>query len=307
MLVIFCFALLMLLGIFVVVFALKSLSQQKKGGGAESNVTIPWFGDKIELKGPAWLLLVAMGALMVASPVLAAFAQKPSDVTRPPVTVQEVQQHESLADENLSSFQFVSDLSLLDLRQSQKTPWFSMIRGLLNKEEGKKTKPAILRDVMVVRKTTDAKEMVFSLSTTGTLVVRCLSHPAKYQEKHSIKDGKPTDTWAVLIDVSNMPKDENFEVVVEATYYDAFSTPETSDYTTYANKQSEKEKISVVLMFPDDKPMKTIGEMEYPPTGGQGVNFTGTARSFQDPEGHSYYWTTDNIRSNYYFKLFWTW
>jgi len=297
----------MILGAFVVIYSLIRLALSSRAG-AESNVAIPWFGGKkIELKGPAWLLLVAIGVLMIASPLLTAFAQKSSDVTIPPITVQRVQENERLPDENYASFRFVSDLSMLDLRQSQKTPWYSYFRSFLNEDEKKKIKPAILRNVMVVRKVLPADEMVFSYSTSGTLVVRCLSHPANYKEKQVTQNGMTTDTWAITVDVSAMPMNSNFEIIVEATYYDSFSNPGSSYYSTYANRQDENEDLSVALTFPDDKPMKNMTVMEFPPNGGPGTIFGGSGRAYAEPKGLNYYWTTINTRSEYYYKLAWSW
>lgn len=307
-LVVACLVLLMLLGIFIVIYAIVGLARSNKAGD-ESESSIPWLGGKeIKLKGPAWLVLVAIGSLMVASPLVAAFAQKPSDVTVPPITLQRVQQDERLPEENNPSFLFVSDLSVLDLRQSQLTPWYKAFQPFASADEKKKVKPTILRNIMVVRKIAPANELVVSYSTSGTLVVRCLTHEATYKEKQVTQSGSSTDTWAVSIDVSAMPIYSNFEVIIEATYYNAFSDAHGSYYSTYANKQTESEDLSVALIFPDDKRMKSLTVMEYPPNGGPGASFSGIGRGFPpENKGNSYYWTTKNTRPDYYYKLAWTW
>jgi hypothetical protein len=60
----------MLMGAFVVIYGLLGLARSSRADpSGVSDFTIPWFGGKeIELKGPAWLLTVAIGALMTASP-----------------------------------------------------------------------------------------------------------------------------------------------------------------------------------------------------------------------------------------------
>lgn len=307
-LVVVCVVLLMGLGVFVIIYALIRLVRVKSAG-AESNFLIPFLGEKkIELKGPAWLLLVAMGVLMVASPILTVFAQRPSDVTVPPITVQRVQENEDLPEENNPSFQFVSDLSLLDLRQSQEEPWYAIFRHILDADKNQRIKPSVLRNIMVIRKLAPANELVLSYSTSGKLYVRCLTHAATYKEKEITQNGKSTDTWALIVDVSAMPLNTDFDVIVEATYFNAFSDSTGSDYSTYGNKQDAAENLSVVLFFPESKPMKSVDVIEYPPNGGPGTPFQGSAR--QHPEeggGLTYYWTTNNTRSGYYYKLAWTW
>ncbi len=298
----------MLLGIFIVVYSLFRLVRSKHGS-AESDVSIPLIGSKkIELKGPAWLILVAIGVLMVASPVLAAFSQKSADVTVPPISVQRVQENEDLPDEDNPSFRFISDLSILDLRQSQSVPWYTSFRHFLNANEKEQVRPTVLRNIMVVRKTAAVHDLVISYSTTGALAVRCLTHNATYKEKRVTQSGTTTDTWALVIDVSAMPVNVDFEIVVEATYFNAFSDPRGSDYSTYGNKQTDPENLSVALIFPENKPMKSMNIMEFPPNGGPGMEFQGMERKYpEDGNGPTYYWTTTNTRSGYYYKLAWTW
>lgn len=308
-LIVACLMLLMLLGIFIVAFAVLKLANDKKAA-SQSNFSLPWFGNqKLELKGPAWLLLVAIGVIMIASPVIAAFAQKSPDETVPPITVQRVQENENLPEENTDAFRFISDLSILDLRQSQTVPWYTAFKRIFGVGSSQKVRPTVLRNVMVVRRTTNAKNLVLSYSTSGSLSIRCLTQDATYSEKRVTQSGNTTDTWAVTVDVSAMPMNTDFEVIVEATYFDAFSRADTSYYSTYGNKQNDQENLSVLLIFPDDKPMKRLLSVtEYPPNGGPGEGFMGVQHCFPPSQsGPSYYWTTTNTRPGYYYRLAWDW
>jgi hypothetical protein len=302
-----CLALMMLMGAFVVIYGLLGLARSgRTGPSGVSDFTIPWFGGKeIELKGPAWLLTVAIGALMTASPVLVVFAQKPTDITAPPITVERVQG--DLPEENGASFRFFSDLSVLDLRRSHQTPWYSHLRLFENSEEAEKIKPAILRNVMTLEKVKDESKLILHYSTTGTLVVRCLTQRATYMETLVTGNGTSTDTWAVNVDVGAIPMNTKFEIIIEATYYNQFVGVEGSAYSTYANEQTDPEDLSVAIIFPDDKPMKGVSVMEYPPSHAPGAKFAGMAREFTDRKGLTYYWTTINTRSNYFYTLNWSW
>jgi hypothetical protein len=213
----------------------------------------------------------------------------------------------SLPEENGASFRFFSDLSVLDLRRSQQTPWYSHLRLFESSEEAEKTKPAILRSVMTLEKIKDERKLILHYSTTGTLVVRCLSQPATYEETVGPEHGTLTDTWAVTVDVGAIPMNTKFEVIVEATYYNEFVGVNGSAYSTYANEQTDPEDISVAIIFPDDKPVKGVNVMEYPPSQAPGAKFAGMAREFTDRKGLTYYWTTINTRSDYFYTLNWSW
>ena len=272
-----------------------------------STISLPLPGGKnIELKGPAWLLFAAIGVLMLAAPVLAAFGQHIAHTTAPQ-SVQQVQRAELLPMENREAFEFVRDLGILDLRESQSQPWYSSISFL--KSANKLIKPAIFRNVMIVRKKSPANNLIMHYSTSGTLVVRCLSHEATYTENKDTSEEDKTDTWAVSVDVSAVPLNTDFEVIVEATYYDAFSTIKQTDFTQYANKQDEPEDVSLAIIFPEDKKMKSISVEEIPPFE-KPRPFTGTARAFpaeQNSPTENYYWTTTNTRSGYYYHFTWDW
>ena len=73
-----CFIILMLLGIFLVIFSVRVLRSNTE----HSVFKLP--GLKMELSGPAWLICAAMGIIMIASPLIAAAMQKAPNATAPP-------------------------------------------------------------------------------------------------------------------------------------------------------------------------------------------------------------------------------
>ncbi|MGA7830133.1 MAG: hypothetical protein WCA21_04155, partial [Terracidiphilus sp.] len=83
-----------------------------------------------------------------------------------------------------------------------------------------------------------------------------------------------------------------------------------SAYSTYANEQTDPEDMSVAILFPEDKPLKGVNGvnvMEYPPNNDSGAKFAGMAREFADSKGLTYYWTTTNTRSDYFYTVNWSW
>jgi hypothetical protein len=117
-------------------------------------------------------------------------------------------------------------------------------RGLISKKQ--RIKPAILKNYMIVKKVDTASFIHLTYGTSGKLNVRCPTHQATFREFERITDGKLTETWEIIADVSTIPIGQEFEIVVEATYWNAFSGKDGDDYTTYGHDQTEPENISII-------------------------------------------------------------
>jgi hypothetical protein len=124
---------------------------------------------------------------------------------------------------------------------------------------------------------------------------------------HSKQGSTETEGWKVIADVSSIPIGTEFQVIVEATYWNAFSGEAGDDYTTYAHNQSDPEEISAVLLFPADKAMQDISVIEYPPESETGSPLQTSFQEWRGPQGHSYFWTTTNVRPGYFYKFAWKW
>ena len=299
-LVTLCFLLMMVLGAFLALYSLLRLARFSRL--EPSQVTLPWL--KIELKGPAWLILILIGVIMLASPIIAAGLQKPSNVTLPPASVQHVQMINHTGN---PAFTVLRDVSLLDLRDSVTTSWYSRLLHWLHLTTKQRIRPSVLKKYMIVRKTAPADTFQMAFATTGLLDVHCVTHSAIYQNSKTIEGTTETDGWNVIADVSMVPVGSEFEIAVEATYWNSFNGEGGDDFTTHARKQDEPEDVSTFLLFPQDRPMKEIFVTEYPPDGGPESAFQGSAREWPGPEHLSYYWTTTNVRPGYYYKFSWKW
>jgi hypothetical protein len=143
-------AVLILLGAFIILYAIIILISGNKAGTASRLVVpVPWNTEKgVTIKGPAWLILIAVGVVMIAAPILREASQKSVDVTYPPDSVREVQDTENLKKEDFSKFYFLRDLSVLDLRQSQKADLTSKLPFLKSRKQDKAIRPAVLSNVM---------------------------------------------------------------------------------------------------------------------------------------------------------------
>jgi len=300
-LVTLCFLILMVLGAFLSLYSLLRLARYRRL--EPSQVTLPWL--KIELKGPAWLVLIVIGTVMLASPIIAAALQQPASVTMPPASVQHVQK---INHTDNPAFQVIRDVSLLDLRDSQAASWYPRLLTWLHlRSKKQRTQPTVLKKYLVVRKLAPADNFQMPFATTGLLDVHCVTHSAIYQNSKTIEGSTETDGWNVIADVSTVPVGSEFEIAVEATFWNAFNGEQGDDFTTHARKQDAPEDISTFLLFPQDRPMKDISVTEYPPDGGEGGRFQGSMREWRGAAGLSYYWTTTNLRPGYYYKYSWKW
>lgn len=291
----------MILGAFIVLYSLLRLTRKT----APSQILLPWI--KLELKGPAWLVAALIGVLMVATPVIGAILQRSDNVTRPlpPASVERVR---SILDPSYESFRFLYDVSLLDLRASTSSPWYTSLPGWTLIDPKPRIRPAILKNYMVVRKVAPTNEIHITYSTSGRLDVRCLTHQARFRKAVSTEENdNTTETWEVIADVSSVPVGESFEIVVEATYWNAFSGPEGDDFSTYSHNQTDPEVLSAVLIFPEDKPFKDVAVTEYSSEADTGTPFQGSAKTLAGPENRTFYWSTTSTRAEFYYKLAWRW
>ena len=160
---------------------------------------------------------------------------------------------------------------------------------------------------MTLRKVLPASTITLTYSTSGLLDIKCLTQRADYRKLTVTENGKNVERWAVIVDISAIPIETNFDIVVEATYWNAFSDVEGSDYSTYAHKQTDPEELSVILIFPDNKPMKSINILEFNPDGSNGTQFQGEEQKYEGPQQLTYYWKTTNLRPEYYYTFAWKW
>ncbi len=296
-----CLLLLILLGAFLFIYAIFGFSKRN----SQSRIKLPFI--KTEIQGPAWMVCIVIGAILVGSPILLAAFQKPSNVTIPPPPTS-VQQVLDIPEPGYKSFRFIRDISLLDLRAVEVAPWYTQIPGWNLIYKRPRMKPAILKNYMVIRKVDTATYIHIVYSTSGKLDVRCPTHRSFLRHAEEISDtSKPVDVWEVIADVSAVPVGEEFELTVEATYWNGFSGKDGDDYTTYGHAQTEAEQISIIAFFPEDKPFKNIGVTEIPPDGSTGGGVQGQGRTWAGASNQTYYWTVVSTRPRWFYKLAWTW
>jgi hypothetical protein len=289
---------MMALGIYVVYVA---LTHPPREGHAE--LSLGW--AKLSLKGPAWLIMIAIGAMMAAAPVIAAVAQHNAQAPFEPSKAANAV--EKIEEPDYRNFQFLTDVSYLDLSNSLTKPWYASLPGWQRfAGRHRHIRPASLINYMTIRKVGSANKIHIVYSTSGLLDLRCLTHAFSVETAVDKEDQFVGD---IIADVSSIQTGTEFTLITQVTYWNAFSGADGDDFSTYThNQRGEPESISTVLVFPDAKPFKSVTRLEKAPTEEEFHRFQGLGQSIEGPNNHSYYWSTTNNNPGRWFYTFrWTW
>jgi hypothetical protein len=288
-----CFLALMLLGIYIIV---KAISNRPRDGQSEFSL----LGSQVKVKGPAWLVMLVVGALMAGAPVIVATAQYakevPFETPTPATTMQKI------PEPNYSSFTFSSDLSVLDLRSSFERPWYTRLPGW-SKLHGThvRIRPATLINTMTVTKIAQADYIYLKYTTSGTLDLRCLTHP--YTTQITARG----DAGQIIADVRSVKIGESFTIITEVTYWNAFRGSQGDDFTTYTHNQTNTpEAISLAVIFPDQRPFMRMQMLEEPPNAAN-MRVATSGTGWPAPRNQTYYWATTTASGEWLFTAKWNW
>jgi hypothetical protein len=285
-----CFIALMAVGIYIIITVVL---HPPKGGTSEFSL----LGSQVKVKGPAWLVMLVVGALMAGSPVIAA-ASKQAELTpfEPAQTAARVQ---SVPEPNYTSFTFASDLLVLDLRTSSEQPWYARIfRGT---DTHRRIRPATVTNTMKVRKVAPADYIYIKYATSGALDMRCLTHP------YTVQLSDKSDEGQIIADVRSLAVGEETTIINEITYWNAFRGEDGEDFTTYTHNQKNiPEQIALAIIFPEDHPFSSIQMFEQPP-GAKQMRLVTSGSPSPSPGNKTFYWATTTFEGEWYFTAKWRW
>jgi hypothetical protein len=241
-----------------------------------------------------------IGTLLIVLPVLLTLTARAHATV--PATSQ-YKQVDSIPDPSYTAFTFLRDTSILDLRGLSAPSLLAKIPL-----PGKKSNPVNLINSMIIKKTGAAGSISFTFATSGQLDVRCLTHLCTLRRavQSDVHDaGVLKETWEVTTDVSRIPIGGVFELMVEATYWNAFDTPEKQWFATYPNRQREGETVSTLVIFPEGKPFAQYSTLAYPHGSSTGQLFSGASRIVPAPDKLSLYWEIPDAQGNDTYELHW--
>jgi hypothetical protein len=244
---------------------------------------------KVELANftPRTLVLL-VGTVLVVAPVGIALFQRDAAAsvsTQAPTSVTDV---EKLPEDELKGMTFVSDTSVVDLRAVDVIPWYRRITFWDPRHSG----PVRLTNTMRMRIDAPAAQATLTYATSGTMSARCLSHPftVRRVKGHPEPSGERSEeAWQIVVPLAGIPIGQEFELINEVTYWDAFWR-ERESFTTYENAQDAVEQLSTVVLFPEKRPPKQLFRLVG--IHGEAVSqpFTQTSREFAPPDKLTHYW-----------------
>jgi hypothetical protein len=202
----------------------------------------------------------------------------------------------------MGGFRILKDIRLVDLRSRVPVP---------ENKRDQELSPVTWTRYTLLRKLSSSRDYVdFEFGTTGVKVSpRCLTHEYQLRKltgPHSHGKAKLRETWQVRVDVRNVRVNEDFLVINEVTYWNAFSG-EDQDWVGMPVEE-KTDLIAMILLFPEKKPFKGYDLFYSPHHASQ------TLKPFRDPsvvipaENHQVLlWRIDKPVTGRQYQIDWTW
>jgi hypothetical protein len=200
-----------------------------------------------------------------------------------------------------SAFEIVTDERIVDLRKWKPVPPENageLVCGV-----------SMLRRVNL-RKLRPADEIRFEFRTTGTQVfVSCTSHPNGFhvmgQREEGFVGDKRTKVRQMTVDVHDVPVGSEFPVTLLATYWN--SLQKDDDLWFGAMGYPNSYKVSLLLVFPDDKPYKDFRLTVAPTRQAKPQEFR-DRRIVLAPDSKDWlYWLIPDPERDHVYSLYWSW
>jgi hypothetical protein len=161
-----------------------------------------------------------------------------------------------------------------------------------------------------VRKIEPANEFVQQWRTSGADVfVRCQSHPDScrmYVQKAPAFVGlQQTKVRQCAVDLRDVPLQKEFDLRFAATFWNNLQTPEERWLGAIGYKHSFK--VSMLLLFPEDRPFKSYRLTVAPTVKGQETPFEGRKVLLKDEQSTYLFWEILEPKEGYVYRAFWDW
>ena len=196
------------------------------------------------------------------------------------------------------AFRLLRDISIFDLRS------WKIVPPTLRSE---RISPVNYINYLHVKKIRDADTFIAHYSTSGSAIdLRCITHNANITQKR-ISDPVANKSYAVEVDVSSVPLNREFMIVIEGTYWNSFQNAEEETAGTYIDPDGkELEELALIVLLPESKPAT------------QPERFTGDDDSkdrpyrfdesfYADREGRFIYWSIKERQVGRHYYVKWRW
>ena len=201
---------------------------------------------------------------------------------------------------NSQDFNLLKDISIFDLRG-----WKPVS---MDDVKSVKVSPANYINYLHLIKTVDTDKFIAHYSTSGyDIDLRCITHNYKafVQTSGEVQhDGEKN--YGIEIDVSNIPLNQEFLIVIEATYWNGFSNIVKETASTYTDKEvSNLTELGLIVLLPYDKPVKEVNK--FYSEGGIMKEFREESKFYIDKNKRFIYWSLNKPRPDTHYEIDWTW
>lgn len=240
-------------------------------------------------------LITALGGYLVARASTSAQAAPASTVVPEPA----VTTVPSLPSGTDAAFELLRDMSIFDLRSWREVPAEAM---------DSRFSPANYINYLHVKKIRPADTYVAHYGTSGYAVdLRCITHRAKVLRREDTEDEHEKE-YAIEVDVSDMPLNTEFLIVIEATYWNGFQGPADEWAATYTDDDiRELGELGLIVLLPESKPFKSYSLWTGPDGGGADKEYIAPHGFYADKNGRFLYWSITTRKPRSHYTLRWTW
>lgn len=204
-----------------------------------------------------------------------------------------------LPPETSGQYMLIKDISIFDLRGWKPVPVNKM---------NEKFSPANYINYLHLKKTQPLDSIVIHYGTSGyDIDLRCITHNYKnYQADTATADHKGQKSFGISIDVSHVPLNEEFLIVIEGTYWNGFRNDSMESAMTYTDKETQGlSELALIVLLPYEKPLKSVEKF----VGSDTIykKYRGADKFYRDESGRFVYWSIKDIEEDSHYKLDWTW
>jgi hypothetical protein len=224
-------------------------------------------------------------------------AHEPILIQRPPANYQEV---DRLDPPNNSGFDILTDERVLDLRLWREVPPDKMHELFSGVNHVRRLR---------MKKVAAVDEVQFESRTSGYDIFA--SCPGQFPFRVMGQRGETfvgTDRMKVrklLIDVSNVPENSEFDLRTTYTYWNSLQTEQELWFGIMGYERSFK--ASLLLLFPDSKPYRDYNLMVAKTIKDKPVNYSGPKILLEGPTNDWVYWEVPNPEAGHVYRFHWKW
>ena len=300
-------AVIALLGVVLVFHALWIFRQERMGKlppGPQMSLKL----FKMEVTGSRPLAIFAVGASLVVFPLgfsqmVITEASKPIYPLPivPPAREGEYIKLKEPPNVDYEGVRFLKDIKVIDLR--------SRIPVHPHKQRQKYSPVPLIRYTLLEKLSTDVEEVPFVFGTSGVgLDPRCLTHRfslIEITDPIDVGELHLEQVWHVMVNVKHEQPHTPFLIVNEATYWNAFRG-EDKEWASMAAYEAS-DMISLVILFPEGKPIKTYALYAIPHESKERMLFRDPSIVFASENRQVFVWKVENPKPDMIYRVDWTW